>query len=236
MAAVAQESVQAPHEIILSEEHWTGPVLELPHVALRHRFVDAYSTLHAIALTEGISEFCSRLAEGCSAQDVPEGGTLPIPEDGSLLQVIRDHKARSGGLNPFMGHRVVDPELFDETATQMMAQTAYRGRGVALESEENGLPIVASRTMAYYWASPTRRQLSGTLSHQARPGGFKLGMNEVLRPLEVGSIYAVGHQTTSRVVAATLFTPNGRREPKRILNGQRLPDVNGWLRAIPSAA
>ena len=214
-----------------SEEASLGPAtaIEVPKVGFMDQLRD---TLSPAGLSIGYKVDVSvlNMVDNCkSSQQLPDGARLPIWEDkyDSMLKVIRDFRILQRGFSPLANWgNIGDQEEFDEHTRRMEKEKVYLGEpakmNVIFDDDERATSLI--RTVAYYLAAPSKKQLSGIASVHVIGCKAMPTPTALLPPLRIGATYKYGPRGTSKVVSAEILRPgDGRARTSKARRPKLLP-------------
>ena len=194
----------------------------MPEVPLAAQFKDRLSR-EGLTTAYMVGRFCLRMVDGCQSQPIPEGVELPIRENQynayyGIVKVIRDFRTLHREFSPLANwQNIGDEDEFDERTRAMRKSRIYLGGPAKLKvmSDDESREASLLRTVAYYQAAPSRRQLGGIPSNQVSECRFlPVFTTALLPPLRVGTAYRHGDNGTSRIISAEVLRLTDNQRPK----------------------
>ena len=222
MSNFPEEAVSLGHEAPAPDRHWLDEAVMMPEVPLADQLRDRLSPA-GLATAYTVARFCLRMVDGCKSQPIPEGVELPIRANqynayNGILKVIRDFRTLHREFSPLANWRNIgDEDEFNERTRAMRKDKIYLGGPAKLKvmSDDETREASLVRTVAYYQAAPSGRQLGGIPSHHISKAEFlPVFTTAFLPPLRVGTAYRSGDSGTSRIISAEVLHLTDKQNPK----------------------
>jgi hypothetical protein len=224
----SEEAFVVP-EAAIPDRRWLDGAVEPPKVGFMDQLRDSLSPA-GLAMGYRVGVSVLKMVDNCkSSQPIPDGAELPIWEDkyDSMLKVIRDFRVLQRGFSPLANWgNIGDREKFDEHTRRMEKEKVYLGEpaklNVMFDDDERATSLI--RTVAYYLAAPSKKQLSGIASVHVIGCDVMPTPTALLPRLRVGATYKYGPRGTSKVVSAEILRPgDGRARKSKARRPKLLP-------------